>query len=69
MQKKDYKVGNKTVNKQKRQRKKRGREKVWNRFAKKDQILAFVHALKTNKLFNFVRLVKKYAFFSRKTHF
>ena len=34
-----------------------------------DQILAFVHALKTNKLFNFVRLVKKYAFFLAKLIF
>ena len=54
MQKKDYKVGNK---------------KFEIDSQKKDQILAFVHALKTNNLFNFVRLVKKYAFFLAKLIF
>ena len=36
---------------------------------KKDQILAFVHALKTNKLFHYVRLVEKYALFLAKLIF
>ena len=62
MQKKDDKVGNKTDDKQERQRKKRERENNQNRFTKKEQILAFVHAWKTNELFNHVRLVEKYAF-------
>ena len=36
---------------------------------RKDQILAFVHALKTNKLFNYVRLVNKHVFFLAKLIF
>ena len=44
MQKKDDKVGNKTANKQKRQRKTESEREDPNRFQKKDQILAFVHA-------------------------
>ena len=66
MQKKDDKEGNKTADKQEKQTKNRAREKDWNRFAKKDQILAFAHAWKTNKLFNYVRLLEKYAFFLAK---
>ena len=61
MQKKDDKVGNKTTNKE---GKKRARENDQNRFApKKVQILAFAHAWKTKKLFNYVRLVGKFVFF------
>ena len=33
---------------------------------KRDRILAFAHARKTDKLFNYVRLVEKYAFFLAK---
>ena len=70
MQNKDDKVGNKTANKQERQRKKkRAREKDWSTFAKKGQILAFAHAWKTKKLFNYVRLVEKHAFFLAKLFF
>ena len=71
MQNKDDKVGNKTANKQlrKAKEKKRAREKDWNRFAKKVQILAFAHAWKTKKLFNYVRLVEKHAFFLAKLFF
>ena len=64
MQNKDDKVGNKTANKQERQRKKREQErKIEIDSQKRVQILAFVHAWKTKKLFNYVRLVEKHAFF------
>ena len=64
MQNKDNKVGNKTANKQERQRKKREQErKIEIDSQKRVQILAFVHAWKTKKLFNYVRLVEKHAFF------
>ena len=64
MQNKDDKVGNKTANKQERQRKKREQErKIEIDLQKKVQILAFAHAWKTKKLFNYVRLVEKHAFF------
>ena len=70
IQNKDDKVGNKTANKQERQRKKkRAREKDWSTVAKKGQILAFAHAWKTKKLFNYVRLVEKHAFFLAKLFF
>ena len=69
MQKKDDKEGNKTADKQEKQTKNRAREKDWHRFAKKDQILAFGHAWKTNKLFNYARLLEKYAFFLAKLIF
>ena len=69
MQKKDDKEGNKTADKQEKQTKNRAREKDRHRFAKKDQILAFVHAWKTNKLFNYARLLEKYAFFLAKLIF
>ena len=36
---------------------------------KRDRILAFAHARKTDKLFNYVRLVEKYAFFLAKLIF
>ena len=57
MQNKDDKVGNKTTNKQERQRKKREQErKIQIDQQKKVQILAFVRAWKTKKLFNNIRL-------------
>ena len=50
MQSKDDKVGNKTANKQERQRKKREQErKIEIDLQKKVHILAFVHAWKTKK--------------------
>ena len=63
MQKKEDKVSIKTTNKEEKEGKKRAREKYRNRFEKKLQILAFAHAWTTKKLFNYVRLVGKYAFF------
>ena len=69
MQKKDDKEGNKTADKQEKQRKNRAREKDRNRFTKKDQILAFANVWKTNKLFNYIRLLEKYAFFLAKLIF
>ena len=70
MQNKDDKVGNKTANKQERQRKKREQErKIEIDSQKKVQIRAFVHAWKTKKLFNYVRLVEKHAFFLAKHFF
>ena len=69
MQNKDDKVGNKTANKQERQRKKREQErKTEIDFQKKVQILAFDHAWKTKKLFNYVRLVEKHAFLLAKLY-
>ena len=61
MQKKDDKVGSKTVNKEERQRKKQSKREV--------QILAFAHVWKTKKLFNYIRLVGKYASFLTKLVF
>ena len=50
MQNKDDKVGNKTANKQERQRKKRQQQrKTETDFQKKVQILTFAHAWKTKK--------------------
>ena len=70
MQSKDDKVGNKTANKQERQRKKREQErKIEIDLQKNVHILAFAHAWKTKKLFNYVRLVKKHAFFVAKLFF
>ena len=70
MQNKDDKVGNKTANKQERQRKKREQErKIEIDLQKRVQILAFAHAWKTKKLFNYVRLVEKHAFFLAKLFF
>ena len=70
MQNKDDKVGNKTTNKQERQRKKREQErKIEIDSQKKVQILAFVHAWKTKKLFNYVGLVEKHALFLVKLFF
>ena len=70
MQNKDDKVGNKTTNKQERQRKKREQErKIQIDSQKKVQILAFVRAWKTKKLFNNIRLVEKHAFFLAKLFF
>ena len=69
MQKKDDKVGNKIAYEKERQRKKESERENRNRFAKKVQILAFAHAWKTKKLFNYVRLVGKYAFFLAKLIF
>ena len=63
MQNKDDKVGNKTANKQERQRKKDSkRKKIETDFQKKVQILTLAHAWKTKRLLNYVRLVKKNAF-------
>ena len=60
MQNKDDKVGNKTANKQERQRKKREQErKIEIDSQKKVQILAFAHT----------RLVEKHAFFLAKLFF
>ena len=68
MQKKDVNVGNKTANKEERQRKKRERERS-KQIRKNNNniiiILAFAHAWKTKKLFNYVRLVGKMPFFLR----
>ena len=70
MQNKDDKVGNKTANKQERQREKREQErKIEIDSQKKVQILAFAHAWKTKKLFNYVRLVEKHALFLAKLFF
>ena len=70
MQNKDDKVANKTTNKQERQRKKREQErKIQIDSQKKVQILAFVRAWKTKKLFNNIRLVEKHAFFLAKLFF
>ena len=70
MQNKDDKVGNKTANKQERQRKKREQErKIEIDSQKKVEILGFAHAWKTKKLFNYARLVKKHAFFLAKLFF
>ena len=66
MQKKDDKMGKKTANKE--GKKKRERE-IEIDSPKKVQILAFAHAWITKKLFNFVRFVGKYVFFSFKTRF
>ena len=60
MQKKDDKVDNKTTDKKKEKKeKKRAREKDRNGFAKKVHILAFAHAWKTKKIFNYARSVGK----------
>ena len=70
MQNKDDKVGNKTANKQERQREKREQErKIEIDSQKQVQILAFAHEWKTKKLFNYVRLVEKHAFFLAKLIF
>ena len=70
MQNKDDKVGNKTANKQERQRKKREQErKIEIDSQKKVQILAFAHAWKTKKLFNYIRLVEKHVCFLAKLFF
>ena len=70
MKNKDDKVGNKTANKQERQREKREQErKIETDLQKKVQISAFVHVWKTKKLFNYVRLVEKHAFFLVKLFF
>ena len=76
MQKKDDKVGNKTTNKEKKEGKKGERERKIEIDGKKKkkkkqvQIFCFAHSWKTRKLFNYVRLVGKYAFFFfGKTHF
>ena len=68
MQKKDDKVGNKTTNKEKKEGKKGERERKIEIDGKKKkkkqvQIFCFAHSWKTRKLFNYVRLVGKYAFF------
>ena len=70
MQNKDHKVGNKTANKQERQRKKREQDrKIEIDSQKKVQILAFAHVWKTKKVFNYISLVKKHAFFLAKLFF
>ena len=66
---KDDKLGNKTSNKLERQRKKESDREIEIDSQKKDQILAFVLEWKTNKLFNYVILVEKYAFFLAKLIF
>ena len=66
MEKKDDKVGKKTA---KKNEKKRERERS-NRFAKKKSPnFGFCACVKNKMLFNYVRLVGKYVFFSRKTLF
>ena len=63
-------VGNKTANRQERQKKKREQEtKIEIDLQKRVQILAFAHAWKTKKLFNYVRLVEKHAFLLAKLFF
>ena len=62
MQKKDDKVGNKTANEEERQRKK-------TESKREVQILALAHVWKTKKLFNYIRLVGKYASFLTKQVF
>ena len=74
MQKKDDKVGNITANKEGKEGKKRERERkieIDSRKIKikKVQILAFAHAWKTKKLFDYIILVGKYAFFLAKLIF
>ena len=70
MQNKDHKVGNKTADKQERQRKKREQDrKIEIDSQKKVQILAFAHVWKTKKVFNYISLVKKHAFFLAKLFF
>ena len=70
MQNLDHKVGNKTADKQERQRKKREQDrKIEIDSQQKVQILAFAHAWKTKKRFNYVRLVEKRAFFLAKLFF
>ena len=70
MQKKDDKVGNKTAFQEEREREKREQErKIQIGSPKKVQILALAQAWKSNKLFNYVRLVEKYAFFLAKPIF
>ena len=70
MQNKDHKVGNKTADKQERQRKKREQDrKIEIDLQKKVQILAFAHVWKTKKVFNYISLVKKHAFFLAKLFF
>ena len=69
-QNKDDMVGNKTANRQERQKKKREQEtKIEIDLQKRVQILAFAHAWKTKKLFNYVRLVEKHAFLLAKLFF
>ena len=69
MQKRDDKVGEKTPIKKER-REKRERERKVEIDSQKVQILAIAQAWKTKKkLFNYVRLVGKYAFFLHKTRF
>ena len=68
MQNLDHKVGNKTADKQERQRKKREQDrKIEIDSQQKVQILAFAHAWKTKKLFNYITLVKKTCLFPWKT--
>ena len=63
MQKKDNKVGNKTANKEEGQRKKTEQDgKIEIDSQKKGKILACAHAWKTKKVFNYILLVRKYAF-------
>ena len=70
MQNKDHKVGNKTADKQERQRKKREQDrKIEIDSQKKVQILAFAHVWKTKKVFNYISLVKKHGFFLAKLFF
>ena len=66
MQKKDNKVGNKTANKEGKEGKKQNERERSKLIRKKVKI---AHAWKTKKLFNYVRLVGKYAFFLPKLVF
>ena len=68
MQKKDDKVGNKTTNKEKKEGKKGERERKIEIDGKKKKKktsanFLFCAFVKTRKLFNYARLVGKYAFF------
>jgi len=71
MQKKDDKVGNKTANKEERQRKKNVRErqiKIDSRphsLPDKRPNFGLCACVKNQKLFNDVRFVRKYAFFAK----
>ena len=70
MQNKDDNVGNKTANKQERQREKREQERKIAIDSQKRSKFWLLHMReKQKKLFNYVRLVEKHAFFLAKLFF
>ena len=69
MQKKDDKEGNKIADKEERQRKIRERGERSKEIRKKNPNFGFCACEKHKKLFNYVRLVRKYAFFLAKPIF